>query len=165
MLHTHNMSRFTPHPESYLNSFGNERLQAALMWDRMLAPIPTLFGKLVTVASFRDGVSDEYRHPALGRILSPEVAHHVLRKSHERLFAEWIGLFIDQQRIEIRRYLAAARSRDVCQLLMKARGCLTPPSVNPVGCGVFLRELEQLLTADYCASFLGWASEKFHPAA
>ena len=118
------------------------------MWERILDPIPTLLGKLVTVGSFHDGISDKYHHPPLDRILSPEVVCRVLRESHERLFAEWVGLFIDGQRDDLQRYLAGLRKDGARDLLLKARERLIPPSANPAARRVFLVELVEILTAD-----------------
>jgi hypothetical protein len=143
------MSASAPQTATYSDPFRNERVAATVMWERMLDPVPTLLGKLVSVASFRDAVSDEYQHPTLDRILSPEVARRVLRDSHDQLFAEWVGLFIDEQRDDMKRYLATLRKEGARDLLMKARESLIPPSANGAARRAFLGDLEEILTADY----------------
>jgi hypothetical protein len=141
------MSASAPQTATYSNRFGNERLAAAAIWERMLEPIPTLLGKLVSAASFRDGVTAEYHHPALNRILSAETACRVLRESHEHLFAEWVGLFLDEQRDDMRRYISTLRNEGARDLLLKARESLIPPSANAAVRRAFLNDLEEILAA------------------
>lgn len=117
------------------------------MWDRMLGNVPTLLGKLVSVASFRVGASGEYRHPVLDRVLSPDVAALVLRESHEHLFAEWVGLFVEEQIEDIERYLESLRKDGARDLLKRAAESLVPVSACPVARLTFLNDFEQILAA------------------
>jgi hypothetical protein len=118
------------------------------MWDRMLGHVPTLLGKLVSVASFRVGVSGEYRHPTLDRILSPEVCSRVLRESHEHLFAEWVGLFIEEQGEDLLRYLESLRKESARGLLLKASENLVPGGVSPIARRAFLNDLDRILATE-----------------
>jgi len=144
------MSAAAPQSATYRPTIRGERLAAAAMWERMLDHIPTQLGKLVSVASFRVGVSGEYRHPNLDRILSPEVASRVLGECHEHLFAEWVGLFPEEQADDVKRYLAALPQKNAGELLWKASESLIPPSACPVARRAFLSDLEAIfiLAAD-----------------
>jgi hypothetical protein len=117
------------------------------MWERMLGHIPTQLGKLVSVASFRVGTSGEYRHPNLDRILSPEVARRVLCESHEQLFAEWVGLFPEEQAEDLKRYLGALPKESARALLLKASESLIPPSAGAAARRAFLCDLEAILVS------------------
>jgi hypothetical protein len=121
-------------------------MEAHAMWERMLSHIPTQLGRLVSVASFRVGSSGEYCHPNLDRILSPEVARRVLCESHEHLFAEWVGLFPDEQADDVKRYLAALPKEGARELLLMAGENLIPPSAGTVARRAFLSDLETILT-------------------
>ncbi len=147
MLHPVGMSASSLQTATCCASDRDGKLAAATMWNRMLANVPTSLGKLVSVASFRVGSSGEYSHPVLDRVLSPEVASHVLRESHEHLFAEWVGLFIDEQSEDVERYLENLRKEGVRDLLRKAAENLVPVSACPVARRAFLNDLEQILAA------------------
>jgi hypothetical protein len=118
---------------------------AAAIWDRMIGNIPTLLGKLVSTAAFRVGMSTEYRHPNLDRVFSPEVASRVLRECHEHLFAEWVGLFINEQSEDLRRYLSSLPKESAPDLLRRASDSLVPTSANAIARHAFLNDLEQIL--------------------
>ena len=115
------------------------------MWQRMIDPIPSLLGKLVTVASFRTGIGAEYRHPTLGIVLSPEVASEVLRENHEHLFAEWMGLFFEEQREEVSQYLATLPKSSGRGLLMNALEALVPAGAAAAACKAFYADLEEIM--------------------
>jgi hypothetical protein len=132
-------------PATYSRAISRERIEANAMWERMLGHIPTQLGKLVSVASFRVGASGEYRHPNLDRILSPEVARRVLCESHEQLFAEWVGLFPEEQAEDLKRYLGALPREGARELLLKASESLIPPSAGQAARRAFLCDLEAIL--------------------
>ena len=133
-----------PQTATYPDPIRGERLAAAAMWERMLAHIPTQLGKLVSVASFRVGNSGDYRHPRLGRILSPELAHRVLCDSHEHLFAEWVGLFPEEQSGDVQRYLATLPRKNARELLLRASENLIPATASPIARRAFLSDLEAI---------------------
>ncbi len=137
-----------PKTATYAQTFRGERLAAAAMWDRMLAHVPTQLGKLVSVASFRDGSTGEYGHPTLDRVLSAAVARRVLRESHEHLFAEWVGLFPDEQAADVKRYLAALPQKNARTLLRRALENLIPGSASLVARRAFLSDLQAVLAEE-----------------
>jgi hypothetical protein len=141
------MSAAAPQSATYSEAFRKEHVAGAAMWERMLEHVPTQLGKLVSVASFRIGISAEYRHPSLDRILSAELAHRVLRESHEQLFAEWVGLFPEEQSDDVNRYLASLRQETARELLLKASEQLIPACANAVARRAFLSDLAAILTA------------------
>jgi hypothetical protein len=139
------MTAAAPQTATYTETFRGERLAAAAMWERMLNHVPTQLGKLVSVASFRVGISAEYRHPNLDRILSAEAAGRVLRECHEHLFAEWVGLFPEEQSDDVSRYLAALPQDNARDLLLRAIESLIPAAANPIARRTFVFDLEAIL--------------------
>jgi hypothetical protein len=142
------MSASAPQTAAYPCQAGSEHLAATAMWGRMLGHVPTLLGKLVSVASFRVGLTVEYRHPTLDRILSPEICSRVLRESHEHLFAEWVGLFVEEQAEDLQQYLESFRRGDARGLLRKASENLVPAGVHVVAHHTFHSDLESILASD-----------------
>jgi hypothetical protein len=61
------------------------------------------------------------------------------------LFAEWIGLFLDEQSEDLQRYLASLPKESAADLLRRASESLVPASANPVARRAFLSDLEQIL--------------------
>lgn len=138
------MSAAAPQLATCNDTIRGEVLAGAVMWERMLDHVPTQLGKLISVASFRDRSSGEYRHANLDRILSPEVARRVLCESHEHLFAEWVGLFPDEQSVDVKRYLASMPQENARELLLKALESLIPPTASAVARHAFLSDLEAI---------------------
>ena len=60
--------------------------------EEVLAGIPTVFGKLAWISSFRVAGSEEYRCADLEDIVPPQIASSVLRDLHNRVFASWLIL-------------------------------------------------------------------------
>lgn len=161
------MSAAAPQTATCPGTLREDRLLAAAMWDRMLEPIPTQLGKLVSVASFRVGTSTDYRHPNLDGVLPPEAAQQVLRESHEHLFAEWVGLFLEEQSEDVKRYLANLPQQNARELLLQARESLIPPAASPVARRAFLSDLDAIfiLAADASAPSICDACEALQPVA
>ncbi|MGO4885483.1 MAG: hypothetical protein ACLP59_32370 [Bryobacteraceae bacterium] len=76
------------------------------LWRHTLARIPTLFGRVLYLASLRNQASGEYRHPGLAQMVGDEEAGETLRRSHARVFHDWLCLNLEQQRADLQEYLA-----------------------------------------------------------
>jgi hypothetical protein len=76
------------------------------VWRHTLARIPTLFGRILYLASLRDPATGEYRHPALAQMVGDEETGATLRRSHARVFQDWLCLSLEQQRADLQEYLA-----------------------------------------------------------
>jgi hypothetical protein len=79
--------------------------QTASMWQSVVAQVPTLFGKLLWVASFRVLDSNRYRHPALEQMFAPEVTNRVLEECHRQCFQAWLALGIEKQHQDFVEYI------------------------------------------------------------
>jgi hypothetical protein len=79
---------------------------AADLWRHTLARIPTLFGRLVYLSSLLSQNSGLYQHAALAQMFGDEQADETLRRSHARVFQDWLCLNLEQQKADLSEYLA-----------------------------------------------------------
>ena len=70
-----------------------------------LDAVPSLFGKLVYLASLRDENSAQYRHYGLERLYSRDECQQALLQSHRLIFYEWLRLTLAEQREDLLSYL------------------------------------------------------------
>jgi hypothetical protein len=75
------------------------------MLDRLLWQSPTIFGRLTYAASLRDLASRRYRHGVLPRSLSENEIDGMIRSAHRKMFYQWLGLRLSQQRGDLMRFL------------------------------------------------------------
>jgi hypothetical protein len=76
------------------------------LWRHTLARIPTLFGRVLYLASLRNQTSGVYEHAGLAQMVGEEEAGETLRRSHARAFQDWLCLNLEQQTADLREYLA-----------------------------------------------------------
>lgn len=90
--------RFTmePHPRP-----------AEELWRRTLAHIPSIYGRLVFLASLRNVNTGLYEHHGLATIFGAEEADRTLRKSHEEEFLVWLSLHLEQQKADLELYFSS----------------------------------------------------------
>jgi hypothetical protein len=111
------------------------------MWRRTLSQIPTVFGRLVFLASQRDSATGKYSHEALVRLLGPEDADRTLCNSHHQVFSEWLGFSLSEQKSDLDEYLSGAgTSREAVHYHN-----LVPPTARDVERQLYLTDLETLL--------------------
>jgi hypothetical protein len=70
-----------------------------------MARIPTLFGRILYLSSLRSP-SGAYEHAGLAQMIGDEEAGETLRRSHTRLFQDWLCLSLEQQKADLQEYLA-----------------------------------------------------------
>ncbi len=83
-----------------------DRGAAADVWRRTLSQIPTVFGRLVYLASLRDPNSGRYEHFGLAQMFGEQAADLALRQSHIESFKQWLSFNLEQQMQDLDRYLA-----------------------------------------------------------
>jgi len=72
----------------------------ALLWQ-----VPTLFGRLVLVASAWDANAKRYHHAVIERAFSEQTTHDVFKQLHREVFEEWKGLTGSQRTKDLARYM------------------------------------------------------------
>lgn len=127
-----------------------ERGAPSSLWRNTLSQIPSLFGRLVYLASLRAGNSGTYEHHGLALLYGDAEADRALRASHEELFGEWLSYSLEQQKADIDLYLSAlAGSRksiiDTWQRLSPYRN-VVPASARLAEKNLFSSDFEMLLS-------------------
>jgi len=111
------------------------------MWRKTLLQIPTVFGRLVYLASLRDPGTGRYSHEALLRMLGPEDTDRTLCHNHHQVFSEWLGFSLSDQKSDLDEYLnLSGHSRQALQYHN-----LVPPTARDVERQLYLTDLETLL--------------------
>lgn len=113
---------------------------AGYTWGRILAQVPTVFGRLAYLSQLRDA-ADIYSHPALNQLVSGIAADRTLRYSHHRVFSEWIGFNLAQQKADLEQYLASS-THPVDLAFCRA---LIPQAAHEVERLLYITDLETLL--------------------
>jgi hypothetical protein len=102
-----------------------------LMLEEILGAIPTVFGKLAWISSFRVAGSGEYRCADLEDIVHPDMASSVLRDLHNRLFDSWLILSLREQSRDFAEYLGTLPSKNGRkESLFGAADELVPPGTK-----------------------------------
>ena len=116
------------------------RPRGADAWRRALSEIPTVFGRLVYLASLRDPVTGEYSHDLLSQAMNGEEADRTLRQAHHQVFFQWLTFNLADQKADLDEYfgenplLSVAEYRD-----------LAPRSARGVERQLYFSDLETLL--------------------
>jgi hypothetical protein len=83
-----------------------DRSAASDLWRNTLSQIPTVFGRLVYLASLRNPNNGNYEHHGLSLVFGEDEANRALKDSHSAVFAEWLNFNLEQQKADLDLYLA-----------------------------------------------------------
>jgi hypothetical protein len=78
---------------------------AAELWRRTLMQIPSVFGRLVYLASLRDPNTGSYQHFGFAQQVGEKEAEKTLRRSHSNIFSDWLCFSLPEQREQVETYL------------------------------------------------------------
>ena len=112
------------------------------VWRKTLSQIPTLFGRLVYLASFWDPERNRYEHPMLSSMLGIQDADRTLCHSHHQAFTRWISSSLAEQKADLEAYVRAGGDRS--RLLQQYRN-LVPDKAREVERQLYLTDLETLM--------------------
>jgi hypothetical protein len=76
------------------------------IWLRDLSLIQTSYGRLVYLASLLDPDSGRYQHYGSTSSAAEAQANRILRRSHERIFQEWMTYPLERKMTDVRSYIA-----------------------------------------------------------
>src|SRR5258707_187528 len=83
-----------------------DRRAASDLWRNTLSQIPSVFGRLVFLASLRNPNSGQYEHHGLALVFGRLEAARALKKSHREAFAEWLSYDIEEQKADLDLYFS-----------------------------------------------------------
>ena len=126
-----------------------DRTAASDLWRNTLSKIPSVFGRIVYLASLRDQNSGRYQHHGLALVFGDEEANKALKKSHTGTFREWLTFNLEQQKRDLDLYLAGL-SEDKRTVLanwldLAPYRTLMPTSLRTVERRLYLVDLKALL--------------------
>jgi len=83
-----------------------DRSAGSDLWRNTLSQIPTVFGRLVYLASLRNPNNGQYEHYGLALVFGEDEAKAALKESHTTVFNEWLTFNLEQQKADLDLYLA-----------------------------------------------------------
>jgi hypothetical protein len=83
-----------------------DRSAAADLWRNTISQIPSVFGKLVYLASLRNPNNGGYEHHGLALVFGEDEANKALKNSHTKVFSEWLAFNIEQQKADLDLYIS-----------------------------------------------------------
>jgi hypothetical protein len=83
-----------------------DRSAASDLWRNTLSQIPSVFGRLVYLASLRNPNTGRYEHHGLALLFGDDDSNKALKKSHTRVFREWLTFNLEQQKSDLDLYLS-----------------------------------------------------------
>ena len=84
-----------------------DRSAAADLWRNTISQIPSVFGRLVYLASLRNPNNGSYEHHGLALVFGEDEANKALKTSHAAVFAEWLSFNLEQQKADLDLYISA----------------------------------------------------------
>ncbi len=119
------------------------------LWRNTLSQIPSVFGRLVYVASLRNPNNGRYEHHGLALLFGEDDANKALKKSHTQLFSAWLTFSLEQQKADLELYLSGLPDRleTVLENWIKLAPYrnLIPSSVRGVERRLYISDLTALL--------------------
>jgi hypothetical protein len=84
----------------------NRETAAAESWQRTLAAIPTLIGRVAYLSSLRNVHTGSYEHVGLAQRIGEDGVDRLLRRSHIGVFQEWLCFGLEKQKEEVEEYFS-----------------------------------------------------------
>jgi hypothetical protein len=126
-----------------------DRSPASDLWRNTLSQIPSVFGRLVYLASLRNANSGRYEHHGLALVFGEDDANKALKKSHLRVFREWLAFNLEQQKADLDLYLSGLyedkRTVLTTWLDVAPYRALIPATLRPVEKRLYIADLKALL--------------------
>jgi len=107
----------------------------------MLFRVPTVFGRLTFLASLYNPSIGRYDHFHLSRLVGPEDADRMLRRSHYQIFTQWLSFGLAEQRADFEAYLSTIDVPECPRTLREA----VPRQARDMERQLYLMDLQLLL--------------------
>jgi len=75
-------------------------------WQRTLAAIPTVIGRIAYLSSLRNAHTGAYEHVGLAQRIGEDGVDRVIRRSHTSAFQDWLCFGLERQKEELEEYLS-----------------------------------------------------------
>ena len=125
-----------------------DRSAASDLWRNTLSQIPSVFGRMIYLASLRNPNTGQYEHHGLALVFGEE-AGRAIKKSHKQVFAEWLSFNLEEQKADLDLYLSSLFEdrRKVLRTWQKLETYrnLMPSSATPQEKRLYLSDLRALL--------------------
>jgi len=108
---------------------------------KIVAQIPTRFGRLAFLCSLRDTRTGRYSHPALIESFDREAADRTLSHCHHQVFVEWLRMNLADQKADLDDYL---RISGIDASALPYRD-MAPANAHEVERQLYLTDLEVIL--------------------
>ena len=126
-----------------------DRGPASDLWRHTLSQIPSVFGRLVYLASLRNPNTGLYEHHGLTLVFGEDDARRAIKRSHKQIFAEWLSFNLEQQKSDLDLYLSGLLEdkRTVLRAWLKLETYrnLIPTSAKPQERRLYISDLTALL--------------------
>ena len=126
-----------------------DRSASADLWRNTISQIPSVFGRLVYLASSRNPNNGSYEHHGLALVFGEDEANKALKNSHSAVFAEWLSFNLEQQKADLDLYISALfeDKRVVVETWIRLAPYrnLLPASVRSVERRLYLADFTSLL--------------------
>jgi hypothetical protein len=126
-----------------------DRSASADLWRNTISQIPSVFGRLVYLASLRNPNNASYEHHGLALVFGEDEANKALKNSHAAVFSEWLSFNLEQQKADLDLYISALfeDKRVVIETWIRLApyGNLLPASVRGVEKRLYLADFTALL--------------------
>jgi hypothetical protein len=126
-----------------------DRSASADLWRNTISQIPSVFGRLVYLASLRNPNNGSYEHHGLALVFGEDEANKALKNSHSAVFAEWLSFNLEQQKADLDLYISALfeDKRVVVETWIRLAPYrnLLPASVRSVERRLYLADFTSLL--------------------
>jgi len=126
-----------------------DRSAAADLWRNTVSQIPSVFGRLVYLASLRNPNNGSYEHHGLALVFGEDEADKALKNSHAAVFAEWLSFNVEQQKADIDLYISGLfeNKRVVIETWMRLAPYrnLLPTSVRGVERRLYIADFTAIL--------------------
>lgn len=126
-----------------------DRSAAADLWRNTVSQIPSVFGRLVYLASLRNPNNGSYEHHGLALVFGEDEADKALKNSHAAVFAEWLTFNIEQQKADLDLYISGLfeNKRVVIETWMRLAPYrnLPPTSVRSVEKHLYIADFTAIL--------------------
>jgi hypothetical protein len=89
-----------------VSSVAFDRNASADLWRNTVSQIPSVFGRLVYLASLRNANTGAYEHHGLALVFGEDEANKAMKTSHAAVFTEWLSFDIEQQKADLDLYIS-----------------------------------------------------------